>query len=849
MAVIGSLSVKLGLVTVQWDQATAKAKQQAKDLQKSFGDLTGNVKNLGDTFVKLGGSFTAGALGMGYLIDSTIEFSSKIKDLAKGFDISIAKILQFEEAIKTSGGNAEGAEKMLSTLFTKMQEARSGNEVAIAQFEQLGITFEELINLKPEQAITRIFDALSAGSTNTFQKVRLVKEMLGQQGIGLSLNEVSEKLHHSTAEFDKHADSLAKVAKISENLKESMDNLKIAVADMIAPFTHNGTIGIETFKSALLAITSAYVIGQVIKLVKLFAELRVILQAEASLIASITAMQGFTGLAQVATGASVFLASQALYGSADGQSTKPKDNSRSAMMQREMESDSASDKAAEISRREIVAATAKVELAKQLTQLEHEQSLIKIKSINGDKLKTELALLEIERKKTIAGLDASKAQALNKEYLSEAQKKEINDEYNQQVERANQKARDDGNLLYAQHKKLVEILDLQYKTTKQNFDLDKDSNEVKLKAIGMDKLAVDNLSAQLQYKTEIAHINQQEEAAKIRANQNLAEELHAIRTAKTERQAAEDRLKFNREFAQKNYQLEIDAIQRLRQAQEQTFALDVRAQVLDQNKYKMRESDVRIAQEQLDLERKLTDLRRQQNEAQIRMGQGESYEVEKRRIDDLIAAEQQLSEARQRAIVKEEERRRSFTEGFNDAFRKFAIDAENYSKLGSDVFNTAIGSMNSAIDNFVKTGKLSFKDLAKDVIQSVMAMILKFQALQIVLWGLKALGFGFGGTTSYVPTAAGGSTATAATGGEIDGPTLVGENGPEIFVPQRRGTVIPNTSASSWSSNQPSVVYNGPYINNMSAIDTQSGIQFLAKNKQTIWAVNQSANRSVPISR
>jgi hypothetical protein len=38
MAVIGSLSVKLGLVTVEWDQATQKAKQQAKQLQGAFTD-------------------------------------------------------------------------------------------------------------------------------------------------------------------------------------------------------------------------------------------------------------------------------------------------------------------------------------------------------------------------------------------------------------------------------------------------------------------------------------------------------------------------------------------------------------------------------------------------------------------------------------------------------------------------------------------------------------------------------------------------------------------------------------------------------------------------------------------
>jgi len=35
----------------------------------------------------------------------------------------------------------------------------------------------------------------------------------------------------------------------------------------------------------------------------------------------------------------------------------------------------------------------------------------------------------------------------------------------------------------------------------------------------------------------------------------------------------------------------------------------------------------------------------------------------------------------------------------------------------------------------------------------------------------------------------------------------------------------------------------------MNAIDTQSGLQFLAKNKQGVFAAYQSANRSIPMSR
>jgi hypothetical protein len=48
---------------------------------------------------------------------------------------------------------------------------------------------------------------------------------------------------------------------------------------------------------------------------------------------------------------------------------------------------------------------------------------------------------------------------------------------------------------------------------------------------------------------------------------------------------------------------------------------------------------------------------------------------------------------------------------------------------------------------------------------------------------------------------------------------------------------------------QPSITYNGPYIAQMSAIDTQSATQFLAKNKNAVWAANQTAQRSLPQSR
>lgn len=80
-------------------------------------------------------------------------------------------------------------------------------------------------------------------------------------------------------------------------------------------------------------------------------------------------------------------------------------------------------------------------------------------------------------------------------------------------------------------------------------------------------------------------------------------------------------------------------------------------------------------------------------------------------------------------------------------------------------------------------------------------------------------------------------------------PYMVGEKGPEMVIPNKSSMVVPNHSLASAMGQSPQVVYNGPYIANMNAMDTQSAAQFLAKNKDAVYAANFSASRSIPQSR
>lgn len=200
------------------------------------------------------------------------------------------------------------------------------------------------------------------------------------------------------------------------------------------------------------------------------------------------------------------------------------------------------------------------------------------------------------------------------------------------------------------------------------------------------------------------------------------------------------------------------------------------------------------------------------------------------------------------------ESQRTFSYGWNKAFAQYAEDSGNYAKNAEDVFTSITGNMTSAMDKFVDTGKLSFSDLASSIIKD----LIKIQLRMLMMQGISSLFGGMFGpmnSTAIATGQAGGSFSgsafslgTAATGGTIDGPTLVGENGPEIFIPGRSGSVIPNNTMGD-ALGGGGVTYNGPVIQSMQAIDTQSGIQFLAKNKMTIWSMNQSANRSIPTGR
>lgn len=286
-----------------------------------------------------------------------------------------------------------------------------------------------------------------------------------------------------------------------------------------------------------------------------------------------------------------------------------------------------------------------------------------------------------------------------------------------------------------------------------------------------------------------------------------------------------------------------------------------RASLLLNTQYKnLKVEEVKYAQDIMTIRAQYAE-----QEYQIKNVMKLSAEYEKTALEENNKLrEQAIAQAKEALNITRQSREGTMADGFTKGFDEFVRDMPTRMEMGKTAFNSLMSSMDSALRRFVQTGKLNFKDLVKSMIQELIYLESKAKIMDMfksmkgggdsgggimdMLGGLFGGGGGgaMGGPTNFDPFGMVGF----ANGGSppVGQASIVGERGPELFVPRTAGTIIPNNQLSGMGGGQ-TVNYNGPYIASMNAIDTQSGTQFLAKNKNTIWAAYQSANRGVPVSR
>lgn len=199
---------------------------------------------------------------------------------------------------------------------------------------------------------------------------------------------------------------------------------------------------------------------------------------------------------------------------------------------------------------------------------------------------------------------------------------------------------------------------------------------------------------------------------------------------------------------------------------------------------------------------------------------------------------------------------RTWEAGWKEAFANYAENAQNAAEEARSYFSTFTKGFEDLIVNFVKTGKLNFRDFAL----SIIAEFAKIQAAKMavnlfgsspgggLLGGIFGGFFGGGGTPagSGASIPAGMSAATLglfglASGGIVTSPTraLVGESGSEAVIPLSKLADITGSNKQGSMA----ITYN------INATDAQSFRTMIARDPQFIYNVTEAGRRSQPTRR
>lgn len=210
------------------------------------------------------------------------------------------------------------------------------------------------------------------------------------------------------------------------------------------------------------------------------------------------------------------------------------------------------------------------------------------------------------------------------------------------------------------------------------------------------------------------------------------------------------------------------------------------------------------------------EYQRQQDELLAQRNSGDiSPELYDKETQALSAALQERLQLQQNYYKQVDDAQSDWSNGASAAFQDYLDSARDVSSQTYSLFSNAFSNMEDGIVDFVKTGKLSFKDFADSLVED----LIRIQARQAAA-GLLSSAFGGGGgglgslfgggtTTSRSGFSEGGSYTFNAKGGVYDSPSLsafsggvydspqlfafakgagvFGEAGPEAIMPLTRG--------------------------------------------------------------
>ena len=231
------------------------AEAETKKMGSGFSSLERNLKSFIGTFVGIY-ALQRGVDIIRDLYASSVQAGDQIAKFSKAIGISTNALSELQYAAEMSGSSVTGLQTGMKYLAKNMIDAANGTGEAKDSFLALGLSVDKLKNMRPEQALLVIAEAMS-GMTNETEAVNVAMKIFGRSGAELIplLKEGAEGIEALREEAKRLGISLdADVAKKAEAADDAMTSLKSAVSglgielvDVLAPGLTTATDALTDF--------------------------------------------------------------------------------------------------------------------------------------------------------------------------------------------------------------------------------------------------------------------------------------------------------------------------------------------------------------------------------------------------------------------------------------------------------------------------------------------------------------------------------------------------------------------------------------------------------------------------
>jgi hypothetical protein len=809
--------------------------------------IESNVEKVNNKFSGLKSALAG--LAIGATISNVIRLADSIQDVSDASGVAISNILGFQNAVALNGGSAEQAQASIYKLVQSIGEAADGGAKAQEAFSQVGVTLQDLSTLSEQDILAKTVAGL-ANINDAGQRAVLTTQLLGKGFRGINIQGVSDQLGAATQASAQYTRAVQQTAEMQGKLDVAFQRFQLAVLKAIQPLVElvnkldDERVGnfidvIVDLAAKIGALAAAIYVAE-----KAIVGMgRILALGGAAFLAYKTNIMGiilgFKSLGKTATIAYGYL-----------------DRFRRGTPMFDKQNGSIKNFATLIEKLIvrlpflgngigfIVGRLFSLIPVVGATILAFQALSAAVKLFSGSSI-GEWFDKGITKLKEFIGLQ-DKAKDTGPDQ-SDAETKRLQRQ-NDTLKAQADKVRDVTGSLDAKRKEIENI-------TKAF----KDQNNQTLQSIALEEkyIGVSADTAEILKAQDEIYKRQQTEIEKLRDAKALLTDkekdlaaVYDLQIIKISVQAQKDAERVaaatsglqsvrNAEAARLNL-IEATNQQLEKQASIETSmretVMSIQRSLEDVNLEGIANNYERgMAKIKLDTERAVADIRKQ-FEGMIDESTMDPAVV-KQMNEALIAMEQKfyaVGKAREAAFMKDNPQ--TFAEGWKTAFDSYMDNATNAAQQAGQAFNSVTSNMNSAIDKFVETGKFSFGDFARSVIQDLIKIELKAQASKILSGVVSGAG-------SFLGSLFGGFFAN---GGQppVGKVSVVGEKGPELFVPKTAGTIIPNGGNGMNGS-----VSNTYITNNISAVDAKSVAQLFAENRRTLFGTVEMARKELSYGR